>query len=941
MTKQKIKSLFIVMLAFGLLIRIGCPILTSSPAPQTLKVMVITGQNNHDWKTSSPILKQILENTRLFEVDVATSPPRKGDMDNFNPNFTLYQLVVLDYNGDSWSARTQRAFLDYVKAGGGVVIYHAANNAFPGWKEYNEIIGLGGWENRNESSGPYIYWKDGEVVRDSSPGRGGYHGPQHEFLVINRDTSHPITLGLPHKWMHAKDELYSLLRGPAKNLHILTTAYSDPAHSGTCRDEPVLFTIEYGKGRIFHTALGHAGGEIPPPAMECVGFVVTFQRGAEWAATGKVTQEVPGDFPALDKDFSAPGATRRWKGFRSPSLKTILQDASTYEYGQNKEILSQLRDYIQSHRDSPESRQHCEEQLLSLLNSNATLAVKMTVCRHLRMIGSEMSVPVLEKMLIQKDTSDMARYALEKIPGASVDNALIKGLAKSDGNMRIGIISSLGQRKVPDSAPALGKLIHDSDPATAVAAAAALGQAANPEAARVLSKALGKTKGQLKVQVAASLLKCAEQFHAQKNLKSASGIYNKVLAAKMPVLLRQAAMKGKISTAGGDGRKIIIDVLKSSKSEMHSPAISMVRNIFDGSTIQQVCVLFPELPVTSQAHLLPVLSHYNEPSVLQVAITATESKESVVRIAALKALGKLGDTSTLDLLTQCAARADGEEQTAARNSLWGLKGADTDQTIIVNLIRKSEPDIQLELIQSIGERRINEGKSLLFDKIRSSNPKNRAAAIKALKEIAAPDDLPRLLNILLRVKSEKDQQEIQNTIAAVASKIPRQNRRTNAVRDKLESVETVKDRGALYRVLGKIGVNSTLPLLRKALTENNENIHDAAVRALADWPNDTPMDDLLQIAGRSTSTVHQVLALRAYVRMIEMDRYRSPEGAARSLKEALALSSRPEEKIMILGALPLFACKDALELAESLLHEDEVKAEAKLAVGRIKKRLEK
>lgn len=941
MTKQKIKPLFFVMLAFGLLFRIGCPLLTSSPAPQTLKVMVITGQNNHDWKTSSPILKQILENTRLFEVDVATSPPRKGDMDSFNPNFALYQLVVLDYNGDSWSVRTQRAFINYVKAGGGVVVYHAANNAFPGWKEYNEIIGLGGWENRNETSGPYIYWKDGEVVRDSSPGRGGYHGYQHEFLVINRDTSHPITRGLPQKWMHAKDELYSLLRGPAKNLHVLTTAYSDPEQSGTGRDEPVLFTIEYGKGRIFHTVLGHAGGEIPPPAMECVGFIVTFQRGAEWAATGKVTQEVPGDFPVLDKDVSAPGDIRRWEGFRPPSLKTILQDAATFEYGQNKEILSQLRDYIQSHRDSPESRQHCEEQLLSLLNSSATLAAKMTVCRHLRMIGSEMSVPVLEKMLIHKDTSDMARYALEKIPGDSVDNVLIKGLAKSDGNMRIGIISSLGQRKVPDSVPALGKLIHDSDSATAIAAAAALGQVTNPEAARVLSKAMNKTKGQLKTQVAASLLKCAEQFHAQKNLKTASGIYNKVLAVKIPVLLRQAAMKGKISTAKGDGGKIIIDVLKSRKSEMHSPAISMVRDIFDESTIQQVCVLFPELPVTSQAHLLPVLSHYNEPSVLQMVIKTTESKESSVRIAALKALGKLGDTSTLDLLTQHAAKADGEEQTAARNSLWGLKGVDTDQTIIVNLIRKPDPAIQLELIQSIGERRINEGKSLLFDKTRSSNPKNRTAAIKALKEIAAPDDLPRLLNILLRVKSEKDRQEIQNTIAAIASKIPRQNRRANAVSNKLESVETVKDRCALYRVLGKIGVNSTLPLIRKALTEDNGNIHDAAVRALADWPNDTPMDDLLQIAGRSTSTVHQVLALRAYVRMIEMDRYRSPEGAARSLKEALALSSRPEEKIMILGALPRFACKDALELAESLLQEDEVKAEAELAVGKIKKRLEK
>jgi len=270
--------------------------------------------------------------------------------------------------------------------------------------------------------------------------------------------------------MHAKDELYSLLRGPAKNLHILATAYSDPKQSGTGRNEPVLFTVKYGKGRIFHTVLGHTGGETPPPAMECVGFIVTFQRGAEWAAIGEVTQKVPGDFPASYKNFSTPGDIKRWKDFRPPSLKKILQEAATYEYGQNEEILSQLRDYIQSHRNSPESRRYCEEQLLSLLKSNATLAAKMTVCRHLRVIGSEMSVPVLEEMLIQKDTSDMARYALEKIPGDSVGNALIEGLAKSNGNVRIGIISSLGQRKVPDSVPALGKLIYDSDFATAVAA---------------------------------------------------------------------------------------------------------------------------------------------------------------------------------------------------------------------------------------------------------------------------------------------------------------------------------------------------------------------------------------------------------------------------------------------------------------------------------------
>lgn len=941
MMKQKIKILFIVMLIFGLLSGMAFRIMTAAPASTALKALVVTGQNNHDWETSSPILKQILEDTGLFEVDIASTPPRGGDMESFNPDFASYQLVVLDYNGDAWSAQTQKAFVDYVKEGGGVVVYHAANNAFPGWREYNDIIGLGGWGNRNETSGPYVFWKDSKMVRDLSPGIGGHHGYQHDFLVTNRDTTHPITRGLPRKWMHAKDELYSLLRGPAKNLHILATAYNDPRQGGTGRDEPILFTVKYGKGRIFHTVLGHAGEEIPSPAMECVGFIVTFQRGAEWAASSKVTQKIPGDFPATNRDVSTPSDVRRWQGFRPPSLKMILKEAAAYEYGHDDEILSRLRDYIQSHRDIPESRLYCEEQLLSFLNSNATLAAKMSACRHLRVLGSRMSVPVLEKMLIQKDTSDMARFALEKIPGASADRAFIKGLAKSSGNVRIGIISSLGQRKVQDSVAALGKLVHDSNSATAVAAAAALGQIANPEAFGILSKALTRTQGLLQIQVATSLLKCAEQFHTQKNLKMAADVYKKLLNTKISLPTRQAAMKGMITSAGDDARKMILDVLKSKEKEMHIPAISMVRDTFDGSTIQSVCALLPDLPATSKIQLLPVLSHYKEQAVLQMVINVTKSKEEMVRIAALQALKKLGDASCVNLLAQCAARADGAEREAARNSLWDLKGGDIDQAIIINLIRNSDPGLQYELIQSIGKRRVYGAKSLLFDRARYSNPKIRLIAIRTLKVIAAPSDLPRLLNLLLASKSEVEQNEIGNTVSAVAGRISQQNFRAYSVKIMLESVKEVKGRCALYRVLGKIGDNSTLPLIRKALAGENEDIHDAAVRALVDWPNSTPKDDLLQIAGQSTNTVHQVLALRAYVRMIGMDKYRSPEGATQALKEALTLARRHEEKKIILGTLPQFSCKDALKLAESLLQEEGVKAEARLAVDQIKEKLEK
>jgi type 1 glutamine amidotransferase len=267
---------------------------------------MVTGQSNpsHNWAVSSQILKGTLEDTGLFTVDMAVSPAKGQDMSGFAPDFAKYNVVVLDYEGDEWPEGTKKAFVDYVANGGGVVVFHATDNAFPKWVEFNEIIGLGGWGGRDEKSGPMIRWRDGKIVRDETPGKAGTHPPSHDFQVINRDTEHPITKGLPEKWMQPMDELYSALRGPAKNLTVLSTAYCDSVkRRGTGEHEPVLFTIDYGKGRVFHTVLGHAGPKDKAPirCFDSVGFIVTFQRGAEWAATGNVTQKVPDDFPIADK----------------------------------------------------------------------------------------------------------------------------------------------------------------------------------------------------------------------------------------------------------------------------------------------------------------------------------------------------------------------------------------------------------------------------------------------------------------------------------------------------------------------------------------------------------------------------------------------------------------------------------------------------------------
>lgn len=276
-------------------------LLAGSPAatnPNAIRVMLLDGESGgpyHAWQLTTPVLKKELEDTGLFQVTVVTAPPSGGDFSAFKPEFSSYQVIVSNYDAPDWPAALKSSFEQYVRDGGGLVIVHAADNAFAGWPAFNEMIGIGGWRGRTEKAGPMWYYKDGQLVSDPSPGNAGSHGARLPYQITVRNPEHPITKGLPRLWMHASDELYATLRGPGKNMTVLATAHSDPANRGTGHDEPILMVLRYGKGRIFHTIMGH-----DIAALSCVGFIATYQRGTEWAATGKVTQKPPVGFPTAE-----------------------------------------------------------------------------------------------------------------------------------------------------------------------------------------------------------------------------------------------------------------------------------------------------------------------------------------------------------------------------------------------------------------------------------------------------------------------------------------------------------------------------------------------------------------------------------------------------------------------------------------------------------------
>lgn len=357
-------------LSFILVLTVFCGVFVSCNNG-SYKTLLITGQGRSDWKASSEAVKQILDETGLFSTVIYNYPEQGGDASGLPAKFSKYKLVVIDFNGDKWLTENSKAVMDYVKDGGGVVFC----------------------DSRLDPS----YGTDSVSISE-----------RHSFEIRMKQTDNPIAVGLPARWLHASDNIIQGVKIDTEGSQVLATAFSDTAFAGSGKNEPVMMIRNFGKGRIFASLIGAPGGD-GDPALHCTGFIVTLQRGAEWAASGKVTQEVPYDFPTVAGVFTR-------NGFSEVTAGEAFVKIGTYETGKSTKYYTCIQNSLRKAAGDAVKLAGMEKKMVEVLQDpKATTEAKKLMLRELSWMGSDYCKASVKELSGIAELKDAAEFTLERL----------------------------------------------------------------------------------------------------------------------------------------------------------------------------------------------------------------------------------------------------------------------------------------------------------------------------------------------------------------------------------------------------------------------------------------------------------------------------------------------------------------------------------------------
>ncbi len=614
------------------------------------------------------------------------------------------------------------------------------------------------------------------------------------------------------------------------------------------------------------------------------------------------------------------------------TFNELLSKIRTYDYDQSQENLSYLKTFINSALNSAVDLKIFQNSMIAFLESDATFASKQFVCQQLSIIGDEDAVPTLVSMLKDTKTSDIARFALERIPGENVDKALRKELSRTSGLPKIGIINTLGQRRDRKSVKDFGKLLDDTDNQVAEAAIVALGKIADENSAQLLKSVMDKNNEEIRNKALDAYLKCADQMVTDGKGNTASEIYNHVFSQDFPEAIRSATLRGMVTVAGEKGEGIILNVIRDNEEQpvLHSAAILLIQELPKSVKMKDFAAELPQLSKSDKIVLLSVLENRGDASALENVRHVALDEDMDVRNAAYKALAALGNESDIDVFLRAATSGERDEREIARENLYRLQGKNVDQTIL-SKIPKVDNTIKAELVTCIEHRMIANTAPLLMELAKSSNQKIRAASFKSLAAMAEPKHFPEIIKLLKNATTNPDRKRLERALVAVANKFPNNASPSDKILTELNAMENISAKSSLIKVLGIIGEEHTLPVLQKLLTDKNEDLQTAAIYALSDWPTPATLKDLVDVARSSRNEVHQILALRGYIRLLGLASNRTMDETINNYLLAMKLAQNVQEKRMVLSGLSELRSIRSLEAIVEHLDDNSLRPEAEVA----------
>ncbi len=574
------------------------------------------------------------------------------------------------------------------------------------------------------------------------------------------------------------------------------------------------------------------------------------------------------------------------------------------------------------------------EQFETLLAPSVCFETRRFACCQLALIATGKQIPALIPLLREETMADLALYALERIPGSAVDEALVEALAELPNGQKQSVIYTLGQRRSPLAINPLGTLLTDADPAIAGEAVMALGRIGTPAASQILLTALSQADPPAKNTLTRAGLHCAEQLIANGQSGAATEIYNKVYQSSFtPATDRSAALKGlwraHVPTAYAD----VIESLQSSDRTMRLMAIHIIHDCATAEETGRLAGMTEQLPLEARVHFLRALPERPAPALLPMLRQALADTDPDLKLAALQALAGSSDMASFPLLIRHVSSENEACRQAARDGLIKLSGSAVSSAILAE-IPNVKPEIQVILIQILDERQAFETANQLLRYASSSNPQVKSAAQKALRSLADPEVIDPLINLLVN-SSPSDVAPLRSIFSAIARRNDSYQMITKSLLDHLDSIDQPARRIPVLQVLGDMGLPEALPALTTALHDADPGLGYAALTALGGWVDASPLNDLLEVARNHALPTHRVLALRAYIRLVDNASSLSPDEKLADLHTALSLHPSDQEKKAILGVIAKLPTLAALELARNSLDRESVQSEAALAVIQI------